>query len=465
MFTDDEGDLCSLGSQDDLTTALQFLPAPNAPLRLTLEILKKIKQANEIHHKVHGPRWHAIRGMPACQPEQEQAGWHDWAVGTYGPMPDRRLAAAWSITPDKAVQKFVAAMNGNAEAMATIDDALGKPAAASLQAWQQQQADAKPAEFEAPAWSQPAFSQQELVWEPGKGWRPLSCGWRRGQVVLAAEAAPAAAAPPAPSADDGWDEGEWGWAPALASASAHISKLADCGLCLDGLCNCGVPVTDTVRLAELYSMMTMKPGWSHHGHQGHHGHHHRHHHCHGWSKGKGEDQGNKGGKKSWGGKDGSRCHRPHWQAAPPSCGSKTADADSQSFEEMQMSAYLAQEEAKQDAVRREAKLSKKAGKMESKSSILAQKAGMKSLEPADEAAARHVPHTARHSSMAAIDSVVIIDTLSGLGGCPECCSSGAVSSPGCDALRRRLGAGQGWAAAGCRGRPGRPRFFRDGGRA
>lgn len=145
-YTDDEGDQCVLASQDDLQTALQFLPSPTAPLRLTLEQAATADGAEKKTAPTdvqHSRRWYAVRGLtPPTAGEQAgrptaadaaaaaaAGGWHGWAVDKFGPRPARRLAAAWCISPAQAAEKLKAAQAGHPEALAAVEAALlTKPA-------------------------------------------------------------------------------------------------------------------------------------------------------------------------------------------------------------------------------------------------------------------------------------------------------------------------------------------------
>lgn len=112
-YQDDEDDPCVLTNQEDLDTAISFLLDPAAPLRLTVQHVSPATAPAP--NRQHGPRWHAVRG---------EQGWHAWAVDKFGPMPARRLAAAWSISPGAAVKKIIAAMEGSPEALKAIETAL-----------------------------------------------------------------------------------------------------------------------------------------------------------------------------------------------------------------------------------------------------------------------------------------------------------------------------------------------------
>lgn len=119
-YLDDENDPCVLATQEDLETAISFLPTPSAPLRLTVQNIANSEPAaaqQRIPGRQHTPRWHAVRSGAGW--------WHSWATSKFGQMPARRLAAAWSIGHGEAVQKIIAAMEGCPVTLAAIENALG----------------------------------------------------------------------------------------------------------------------------------------------------------------------------------------------------------------------------------------------------------------------------------------------------------------------------------------------------
>lgn len=142
-YQDDEDDPCVMATQEDLETAISFLSDPASPLRLTVQHVSPVARPAA----AHGPRWHAVRG---------EQGWHTWAVGKFGPMPARRLAAAWSISPGAAVKKIIAAMEGSPEALKAIETVLCRDDSTPQ--------DKQPADGEAPPFPPPHC--HEDPWHP-----------------------------------------------------------------------------------------------------------------------------------------------------------------------------------------------------------------------------------------------------------------------------------------------------------
>eukprot|EP01052_Picozoa_sp_SAG31_P019740 SAG31_NODE_1453_length_8285_cov_11.761544_1_plen_500_part_00 len=167
-YLDDENDACVLATQEDLETAISFLPNSTAPLRLTVEQCEPAaaQQSIPATGREHTPRWHAVRSGAGW--------WHSWATSKFGPMPARRLAAAWSIGHAEAVRKIIAAMEGCEDTLAAIEQALGPVATAGGQAQPSQNGDGDDWHFE--PWLRHCMMMKGAMKGKG-GWKGKGC-WK-----------------------------------------------------------------------------------------------------------------------------------------------------------------------------------------------------------------------------------------------------------------------------------------------
>lgn len=163
-YLDDENDPCVLATQEDLETAISFLPTQSAPLRLTVDHIANSEPApaqQSIPVRQHTPRWHAVRSGAGW--------WHSWATSKFGHMPARRLAAAWSIDHGQAVQKIIAAMEGCTDTFAAIEKALGT---AEAQPSQDEHSD----DWHVEPWLHHCMMMKGMKGMKGKGcWKGKGC--------------------------------------------------------------------------------------------------------------------------------------------------------------------------------------------------------------------------------------------------------------------------------------------------